>query len=446
MEMSGLLKAHNLNILELPGGPSVRFGSRKIDYIIYPTCLKGIIKCISRVHKIPFGPHFGYKVTIRGDSNIVGTRLHIPYSLPMAEFAAQYESLSTEDKDQKMHQTKQEAKVILARQKETTEYAILGNPPVEVIIDRKTPDCIKGASKVVGEQLALNALTTELYILIIAQINKDAYRHYIGRSQFPLLVRDSKQHRGASDFVSKEDLINKVGIVRNAVLNIISTDYNNHPKDYKTLGKFRRYLENNVFNKNEKCEFARKIVAYYIEDQDWVRLHTMLEQYTPKLTTLKTQVVEIIDKLSQKLIIHTAYASSAMWAEYVNTCFARYGGKMFQHISKEDKAFLSVANDALGTYGNNPDEHLETKATEWEGKWHRADDQVNKAIHKMLLILFELAKKDIYNDNILDLDKYEEGLNGYGKDTRGIDVWAATEMREFPIECKKYSYGNGKSI
>lgn len=29
MEISGLLKAHNLCILELPGGPSVRFGSRK---------------------------------------------------------------------------------------------------------------------------------------------------------------------------------------------------------------------------------------------------------------------------------------------------------------------------------------------------------------------------------------------------------------------------------
>jgi len=115
MEMSGLLKAHNLNLLELPGGPSVKFGSGTIDYIIYSTCPKGIFKCINRAHKIPFGPHFGYKVTIKGDSNIIGTRIRIPYSLPMAKFATHYESLSIEDRDQKMHQAKQEAKTRLAR-------------------------------------------------------------------------------------------------------------------------------------------------------------------------------------------------------------------------------------------------------------------------------------------------------------------------------------------
>lgn len=131
MESSGLLKAHNLHILELPGGHSVKYGSRRIDYIIYSTCLKSIFKCINRAHKIPFGPHFGYKVTIYGDCEIVGTRIHIPYSLPMKKFEIEYESLSSEDKDQKMHQARQEAKVILARQKEKTGYAILGTPQLK---------------------------------------------------------------------------------------------------------------------------------------------------------------------------------------------------------------------------------------------------------------------------------------------------------------------------
>jgi len=43
-----------------------------------------------------------------------------------------------------MHQAGQEAKVILARQKEKTWYAILGTPPVEVLIDTRTPETIKG--------------------------------------------------------------------------------------------------------------------------------------------------------------------------------------------------------------------------------------------------------------------------------------------------------------
>jgi len=437
MDVSGLLKAHNLHILEMPGGPSVKYGSRKIDYIIYSTCLKGMFKCLNRVHKIPFGPHFGYKVTLYGDCNITGTRIHIPYSLPMKKFNIEYESLSGEDRDQKMLQARQEAKVILARQKEKTGFAILGNPPVEILIDKKTPEVIKGSAKVVGEQLALNALTSELYILIIAQISKEEYRHYIGRSQFPLLVRESKQHRGVPDLISKEDLINRVAIVGNAVLSITGNNNSSRPKDYKTLGKFRRYIENNVFNRNENCEFARKVVADYLKDEDWVMLHTMLESHRPKLITLKEQMLEVIDKLVKSLTIHAAYASRKIWAESVNTCFAKYGGKMFQHIGKEDKAFLNVSNDMKGSYENNPDENLEAHATAWESKWHRANDAINKAIHRMLLIILDIAKKDTYNCNTLDLDTYEEGLKGYAKDTRGIDSWTATELRELPVERKK---------
>lgn len=112
---------------------------------------------------------------------------------------------------------------------------------------------------------------------------------------------------------------------------------------------------------------------------------------------------------------------------------------MFQHISKEDKAFLNVSIDALGTCGNDPDQHLEEHATMWEDRWHVADDKINKAIHKMLLIILELAKKDRYNSTTLDLDKYEQGLKGYGKDTRGIDTWTATELR---TRCSS----NGESI
>lgn len=38
---------------------------------------------------------------------------------------------------------------------------------------------------------------------------------------------------------------------------------------------------------------------------------------------------------------------------------------------------------------------------------HRTDDKINKAIHRMLFIILELAKKDTYNSNQLDLDTYE---------------------------------------
>lgn len=220
MRDSGILKAHNLQCLEMPGGPSIKLG--KIDYVLYTGELKHCIKHICRVTKVPHGPHFGYKITWYGNSNIVGVRIHMPYDLPFLTFEVEYENMDRESKDQKLHEATQEANDILKAQKEKTGYAILGT----------TPDEIKNRSKIVGEQLALNALTTEIFILKIAKKPKDQYRKYIGRSQFPLFVHDSKPPKGVPDFISKEDLASKVGILKNSITNIINTEDldNSHKK------------------------------------------------------------------------------------------------------------------------------------------------------------------------------------------------------------------------
>lgn len=60
MKQSGLLKAHGMYVLELPGGPSVKFGKRKIDYILYSGGLHQLIKNMHRIYRVPYGPHFGY--------------------------------------------------------------------------------------------------------------------------------------------------------------------------------------------------------------------------------------------------------------------------------------------------------------------------------------------------------------------------------------------------
>ena len=54
----------------------------------------------------------------------------------------------------------------------------------------------------------------------------------------------------------------------------------------------------------------------------------------------------------------------------------------------------------------------------------------------MLLRLVEIAKNK-YNSNTFDIDNYDNRLKGYNNDTRGIDVWTATEIRKLLIECKK---------
>lgn len=57
----------------------------------------------------------------------------------------------------------------------------------------------------------------------------------------------SKLHKGIPDFISKEDLASKVGILKNVMSHITDTDDNNHPRDYITMGRFRKFIEDNVF-------------------------------------------------------------------------------------------------------------------------------------------------------------------------------------------------------
>lgn len=89
------------------------------------------------------------------------------------QFQEEYDKLDSELKEQKLDEAKHIANSLLQTQKEKTGYAILGQPPIEILIDQKTPDVTKSTSKAVGEHLAKNALTTEICVLNIAQIPKN---------------------------------------------------------------------------------------------------------------------------------------------------------------------------------------------------------------------------------------------------------------------------------
>lgn len=132
-----------------------------MDYVLCTGCMKYCVKSVLKIQKVPYGPHFGYMKTRFGNSYITGTRINIPYDLPFLTFEAEYENMETGTKDHKLHDTKTAAIHILQQQKQKTGYAFLGTPPVEILIDEKVPEEIKNKSKQVGEQLALNALTTE---------------------------------------------------------------------------------------------------------------------------------------------------------------------------------------------------------------------------------------------------------------------------------------------
>ena len=91
---------------------------------------------------------------------------------------------------------------------------------------------------------------------------------------------------------------------------------------------------------------------------------------------------------------------------------------MFQNIAAEDKAYLTVTNEHIGTYRHSPNRHLEQQACNWETRWHRASDLINKGIRNLLKTIVNLAKHDTEIDNAFNTEKYDNGLKHYAEDPK----------------------------
>ena len=70
-------------------------------------------------------------------------------------------------------------------------------------------------------------------------------------------MQESLPHIGILDFISKEDLICKVGVLKHTIHTSINKN-SVMPSDYKVLGKFRRYIENKVSQIRQTALLPRK--------------------------------------------------------------------------------------------------------------------------------------------------------------------------------------------
>lgn len=200
LRASGILQAHKLTATELPGGGTIKNGSKKVDYMLASGIVyTGLVRA-TQVRSVPFGPHFGYVITFSGLNIVSGTKLHIPKPLPLEDYHIKAKSLSQEDIDSKLHNAKTKA-ISFKKQKTKTGFAILGHPVAHSLIDENTQGEVLQQSQLVEEQLALNALQTELFTLDVAGIKQDQIRHYIGRSQFPKFNKECKTLMSIPDYV-----------------------------------------------------------------------------------------------------------------------------------------------------------------------------------------------------------------------------------------------------
>jgi len=147
----------------------------------------------------------------------------------------------------------------------------------------------------------------------------DERRKYIGRGQFLKFSIESLPERGIPEFITKEDLISRVGIICNAIYQICSTN-NPKPSHIKCLNRFVKYINTHIFMHDTDCTFAEKPVHQYLQDEDWVFLHTALTSIKPKLALIRFDTANILSKLTKSLTQEAAHASTRQWTAYVKAC------------------------------------------------------------------------------------------------------------------------------
>ena len=104
---------------------------------------------------------------------------------------------------------------------------------------------------------------------------------------------------------------------------------------------------------------------------------------------------------------------------------------MFKYISKEDKAHISVSCESQN---QTPTEFLNKQSQKWKVPW-----SLSPRDQHILSSILHQAREDTLRDNPprhFNLELLDKGIAGYKKDSKGGDLWGATELRNLPVQVR----------
>lgn len=142
--------------------------------------------------------------------------------------------------------------------------------------------------------------------------------------------------------------------------------------------------------------------------------------------------------------IHKTYVTKNMtlmnnkWKQYVNEQLTLGGKKLFQFVSKLDKAFLNVTWDKFDSTAKGPDDFLNNQRNHWAEYWNPSKQQ---HLHQELSIEYNHfweAAKEVQEHIEFNASTLEQTLKGYRKDTIGSDIWKPSELRALPMMLKQH--------
>jgi len=435
LQDSGWLAPHRFAIHLLEGGPSTKVGSEKIEYLLIAGDIgKDILNSV-QLTRVPFGPHYGYKVQIKGHGRTVGKLIKVPKPLPLDLFDLALPNFTKEQLDEKWQQAKKEAAHTLQLQKQVTGFAILGTPPHTTLVDQKLKGETFEDSKTVGEHLALAALQSEIYILTIAGTKAKDWPKHIGRSQFPKFYTNTNSHVTSTPAQYQFRLLHTTATTLN-IVDKITEETVLSPKDQSTLNKYANKVQELL--ESQDLIYTSKPVDHFATPQDWLFILAAITGTTRNLYLLKDEVTMQLHNITAKLTKAAALDIKNSFRDHVRQDLAKNGKSMFAFVSRESKAHLSITNDAHPSYSHSPTKHLKHQNDQWAPRWHPPNPALNKALNILLLRIRKLAKQ---TDNQVEVEFDEQVLdkstNTYPKNTKGIDAWTNQELKKAPTRVKQ---------
>ena len=394
--------------------------NRIIDFGLASIDLYNAILSIKPIYNVVWGPHIALYIIMNAKPRSIKANVQcIPRTLPLAVFHKHWKLLDDNQKQTKFQAAQSRAKQVLYKQKLKTGVAILGKPCKELSNDSKFQGELLQQQISNGEHLALSALTSELLVLDIAQIPRDEQKSYTGRSQYPIFtVKPLIKHNTSNDFCP--DLL-YWGQVKQLFVHMkaLSLHANLGTKECiteamaSTLKFATDHSELLPPSLKDEAEIMHKLVL----------LH---DDFT------LTQILGSINSIHKCLINKRINSISTKWRKHVKDELSQGGGKLFQFISKMDKAFLSVSWDTHGKNVSGPTEFLDQQCKTWSKYWAPNNDTKSNSqlAHEFNIFRNEALKN---KPNVkFDAHNLDNSLKSYKKETLGSDTWKPSELRKLP--------------
>ena len=395
--------------------------SRVIDYCVVSKQIAHLVN-VSVVHEGPWAPHHALRIVVNNrPMTLQAQYLKVPKPLPMQLAIKRYEELAPNAVEELWNSSIQDAKQTLCEWDTRTGFAIMGRPSPALTKDTKYSKQYLADSVKAGEELALAALSTEKFVLSLAEVPKAEQYKFLGRSQFPRFVTQPLISKCRANYLYLDPLLNilyETHSILSAIHNFLSKhklDSFQHPSGYPSLDSlYSQYLKLNLNQVPNKAQILM----------------------SPEGTIPKRVVLSACTACAAELHIKLKQErnnSSLKYRKFVKQQLFKGGASLFQSISKQEKLFLNVSLDGLGEPDQDPQQKMEQTASSYFSFWDPdPDTQLSTRV------AFNKGRQEALEGpplSSLTPDNLRHAAKIYKKRSKGSDHWVKEELLQLPSQC-----------